>query len=121
VQEAQPAEAPTEEPARPEESEGAARERLLEHVVALRQELGYDTATRLRARSKAAAHSDEVIRPKDIPSLDRLIEAQRVVLGQKVKAEQVAGSVGANGGNGRALDACTLSELRRVAESLEIQ
>jgi hypothetical protein len=34
--------------------------------------------------------------------------------------EQMAGYVGANGGQGKMLEDCTLSEMRKVAEGLEI-
>ena len=130
VQETQPAEAPTEAPAQHEDSEGVEKRKLLERVVGLCVELGYDTATQLRARAKAANHPNEQVRDKDIPSLERLVEQKRDELSQKITAElvnmgldeeQAAGYVGANGGQGKNLDDCSLAELRVVAESLEIQ
>jgi len=109
---------------------GLARERLLEHVVALCQELGYDTKLQLSARAKASKMSDDEIRKKAIPPLDRLIALKRGELSQKITAalgrmgldeEQMAGYVGANGGQGKALEGCTLAEMRAVAESPELQ
>jgi hypothetical protein len=113
-----------------QESPGVERERLLEHVVALGIELGYDTRLQTNARSKAATKTNEEIVKAVIPSLNRLIAQKRAELSQKITAElagmgldeeQMAGYVAENGGQGKKLDDCTLAEMRQVAESLEIQ
>ena len=122
--------APAEETAQPEDVDGGPRERLLERVTALCVELGYDARLQLNSRAKAATMPDEKIVKSVIPSLERLVEQKRSELSQKITAElvsmglddeQMAGYVAENGGQGKPLDACTLSELRAVAESLELQ
>lgn len=112
------------------ESGGVIRERLLEHVVARCVELGYDTKLQLNSRAKAATMSDDRILKVVIPSLDKLIAEKRTELDQKITAElvgmgldeeQMAGYVAENGGQGKKLEACSLAEMRAVAESLELQ
>ena len=107
----------------------ASREQLLEHVTALCVELGYDEQLQHEARARAEKLSDADIGKKAIESLDRLTQAKRTELSQKITAElvgmgldeeQMAGYVGANGGQAKRLEDCTLSEMRKVAEGLEI-
>lgn len=73
----EPSRVPPPPPSAPQEPASGNQRELLEQVTARCVELGYDTATQLKARSKAARMTEDEIKTKVLPSLDRLIEQRR--------------------------------------------
>jgi hypothetical protein len=119
----------------PADSEGVERRKLMERVVALGIELGYDTRLQLLARSKAAEHTNEVIRKKDIPALEKLVEVRRKeesglrtaiykelnTLYKTAEAIDEYMALNESLHGGRVLEEMRLEQLKKVAEGLEIK